>query len=336
VSSKIVHILRVDKFIPAFLETVELNFNQDNHKMVFLSKKKFDYGLKDNSNYIWINKKSHFLKLSSLLYKSDKIILHSVFFGRFMMILLLSQPWLLKKCYWVMWGGDFYFPEKITWIRKQIIKRIRHFVTYLKGDFDLVKRWYKAKGEMHDCFMYPSNLFKELPKLEEVNNSAINIMIGNSADPINNHIEILEKVSKFRDKNISIYAPLSYGDAAYARIVIQKGKEVFGEKFTPLTEFMDTNQYIRFLNNIDIAIFAHKRQQAMGNTISLLGMGKKVYMRNDITPWNLFSDIGVKVFNFNDICLDLIDSKIMNRNIKIIKSYFSKENYLNQLVKIFD
>ena len=98
---------------------------------------------------------------------------------------------------------------------------------------------------------------------------------------------------------------------------------------------MDTDKYVEFLNNIDIAIFAHNRQQAMGNTISLLGMGKKVYMRHDITPCTFFSEIGVKVFDFNNIDLETINSNVMNENIEIIKSSFSKDKYIRQLERLF-
>ena len=38
---------------------------------------------------------------------------------------------------------------------------------------------------------------------------------------------------------------------------------------------MNNKDYIQFLNQIDIAVFNHNRQQAMGTIRSLLGMGKK-------------------------------------------------------------
>ena len=230
-----------------------------------------------------------------------------------------------------MWGGDFYFPEKQRWLKKQVIKRIRHFVTYLKGDYELVKKWYGAKGMLHECFMYPSNLYKEYDVKPKEDVGIINIQVGNSADPTNNHIEVFEKLRQYKDENIKIYVPLSYGPQDHVKYVIAKGKEIFGDKFIALTDFMSFEKYLDFLGAIDITIFAHKRQQAMGTTISLLGMGKKVYMRNDITPWTFFGEIGVKVFDFNSIDLVPINSEVMNENIKIIKSYFSKENYLNQL-----
>ena len=200
----------------------------------------------------------------------------------------------------------------------------------------MVKKWYKTQGKIHNCFMYSGNLFKEISIFNKGNSeSTINIMIGNSADPSNNHIEILLELSKFKEKDIIIYAPLSYSDITNAKLVAEKGKVMFGDKFIPLTEFMDNEKYIQFLNNIDVAVFAHNRQQAMGNIISLLGMGKKVYMRKDITPWALFSDIGVKVFDFDNIDLVTINNKVKKENVKIIKSYFSEDRYISQLETLF-
>ena len=233
-----------------------------------------------------------------------------------------------------MWGGDFYFPEKQSWLKKEIIKRMGHFITYIKGDYELVKQWYGASGEYHECFMYPSNLYKtyDIPvKLHDT----VNIQIGNSADPTNNHLEILEKLERYRDENIKIYAPLSYGNMEYAQMVANKGEEIFGNKFIAMLDFMPFEKYLEFLAEIDIAIFAHKRQQAMGNTITLLGLGKKVYMRSDITPWQLFKDINVKVFDVQNIEINLMDEQTKNQNQQKTKEYFSKENYLKQLKTLF-
>ncbi|MBC8303659.1 MAG: TDP-N-acetylfucosamine:lipid II N-acetylfucosaminyltransferase [Pelagibacterales bacterium] len=290
--------------------------------------------LKEQEGLIWITKKHELVKLSYLLNTHNKIILHGLFLSS-LITSLFFQPWLLKKCYWVMWGGDFYFPEKQSWLKKQVIKRIRNFVTYMKGDFEYLKKYYGAKGTYHESFMYPSNLYKEYQIKTKEDGGIINIQVGNSADSTNNHIEIFENLRKFKDENIKIYAPLSYSDQDHAKDVIAKGKEMFGDKFVALTDFMSFEKYLEFLADIDIAIFAHNRQQGMGNTISLLGMGKKVYMKNDITPWTLFGEIGVKVFDFNNIDLESINSEVMNENIKIIKSYFSEDKYIRQLEILF-
>ena len=91
---------------------------------------------------------------------------------------------------------------------------------------------------------------------------------------------------------------------------------------------MNKQSYLKFLNEIDIAIFHHKRQQAMGNIINLLGMGKKVYIRAGETHTSFFENLGIKVYDLNHFDLTL---KNESGNQKIIRDYFSKENYLIQL-----
>jgi hypothetical protein len=56
----------------------------------------------------------------------------------------------------------------------------------------------------------------------------------------------------------------------HAKLVIAQGHEWFGDKLVPMTGFMPFEQYLEFLKSFDIAIFNHQRQQAMGNTITLL------------------------------------------------------------------
>ena len=330
------------KFIRPFIEFVNEHFNSNDHLFIIVggaSKKEFPIKKFENVE-VWeqnitryFNIIIFFNKLRAKLLNADRIVLHSLYFPRITSFLFLNRSF-LKKCYWVMWGGDFYFPEKHSWFKKQVIKKIGHFVTYIKGDYELAQKWYKTKGKYHECFMYPSNLYKEYDIKPKGHNS-IDIQLGNSADPTNNHIDVLKNLEKYKDEDIQIFAPLSYGNQEYAKEVIAYGKDIFREKFIPLTEFMAFEKYLEFLGSIDIAIFAHKRQQAMGNTITLLGLGKKVYMRNDITPWQLFNDIDVKLYDINDIQIDLIDKQIQKENQQKIKEYFSKENYLKQLEYLF-
>jgi hypothetical protein len=295
--------------------------------------KTLNLSIKNSRNYI---------KILRYLYKSKKIVIHGLFDPKLVAILFV-QPWLLKKCYWVMWGGDLYYyqlrkktfkSELYEFVRKQVIKKMGHFITYIKGDHELAQKWYGAKGKYNECFMYPSNLYKEY-EVKQKEHKTINIQVGNSADPTNNHIDVLQKLTKYKDEGIKIYAPLSYGDQEYAKDVIAKGKEIFGNKFIALTDFMPFDKYLEFLGDIDIAIFAHKRQQAMGNSITLLGLGKKVYMRSDITPWQLFKEMDVKVFDVENIEINSLrdDEKKYNQNR--IKEYFSEENYLQQLKNLF-
>lgn len=341
-----------EKFIAPFIAFIKEHFNFEEHFFVIVggvSETIAKIPIEPNVLYLDNNyeDKYNYLKLSKILKpytsQAEKVILHALFNDNKLLFLFLNQN-LLSKSYWVMWGADLYvynkprkrLRDKIRhYIRTKVYSKTGHFITYIKGDYELAQKWYGAKGEYHECFMYPSNLYKEYD-IKQKAHSIINIQLGNSADPTNNHTEVLEKLTKYKDEDLKIYTPLSYGDEEYAKSVISYGKELFGDKFVPLIEFMSFEKYLEFLSEIDIAIFAHKRQQAMGNTITLLGLGKKVYMRNDITPWQLFNDIDVKVYDVANIEIDLMDEQIKKENQQKIKGYFSEENLKKQLGNIFN
>ena len=340
-NSKIVHILSDSPITKKYIEFMNIAF-PSNHMFVNLTTtaKYLDMSKTINFN---IKSLSGLFSFVKLINKKEIIVIHGLFDVKFILLLAL-QPWLLSKCYWIIWGGDLYaFTKKRDTLkskafeltRKYVIKRIGHYVTYIKGDYALAEKWYGSEGKYHECFMYPSNLYKEYA-IKEKERSTINIQVGNSADPSNNHLDVFKKLTKYKDENINIFVPLSYGEKKYANDIILKGKEIFGNKFKPITEFMPFDKYLEFLGDIDIAIFAHKRQQAMGNTITLLGLEKKVYMRSDITPWELFKDIKVKVFDIENIDLELFSQEEKQSNQKKIKEYFSEENYLKQLKQLFE
>ena len=62
----------------------------------------------------------------------------------------------------------------------------------------------------------------------------IKILLGNSATESNQHKEAFELLEKYKNKNIKIYVPLSYGPEKYADEIEQLGMHIFGEKFIPM------------------------------------------------------------------------------------------------------
>ena len=351
-SKKILHVCKFSKFIPPFIDFVEEHFGLDEH-FFWLNK---DYGRyqvqQEINNYKvakgkW-NQLKGYAELIKQMHQADKIILHGLFNIRIVQ-LLWAMPWLLKKCYWVMWGGDLYVYQlgEKNWkwkarefFRRPVIKNMGHLVTYIPGDVELARQWYGSKGEYHECLMYLSNVVDpnivQEAQEETEGHTGINILVGNSADPSNNHIESLEKLLPYKEDEIKIFVPLSYGDQEHAKKVIEKGKAWFGDKFVPLTSFMAFDEYLKFLKSINIAIFNHKRQQAMGNTITLLDLGKKVFMRSDVAQWDFFKSHGIAVYDIEAFVLTDEKDSQLEENKKRVKSYFSKHTFMSQLREIFN
>lgn len=351
---KILHLCLLDKFIPPFIYFLEQEFDDFSSRHVFIVKgDRVRYPIENYVNIIHckagrINRVFAFLKIAIYMHHADRIILHGLF-DQDIVRLLTLMPWLAKKCYWVIWGGDLYaynrnrskIHEHINeFMRRLAIKRIGHLVTYIRGDYQLAVKWYGSIGKYHECLMYTSNTFDEIIAIKNgdklATNETLSLLVGNSADPSNNHIEALEKLLPYRNQDINIFVPLSYGDEAHARYVEDIGRRWFGEKFFPLTEFMPFNDYIKLLGGIEIAIFNHNRQQAMGNTITLLGLGKKIFMRNDVSQWDFFRDLDIIVFDINDLNINKLDSACSSDNMYKVQKFFSKETLKNQLSSIFD
>ncbi|QIZ66040.1 TDP-N-acetylfucosamine:lipid II N-acetylfucosaminyltransferase [Geobacillus subterraneus] len=276
--------------------------------------------------------------LINSMYKCEKIFLHGLFNFKIVFLLFL-QPWLLKKSNWIVWGGDLYhykfrkrnFKSDVQeLVRRFVIKNFGAITTLVKGDYDLAKKWYGVKGDYyHGVYINPVNLeyLQKVKKIKKDNRNGINIQIGNSADPSNNHIQILDLLKKFKDENINIYAPLSYGNHDYAKEVVHYGKELFGNKFKPLLEFLNPEEYSKYLASIDIAIFNHERQQALGNIYALLYLGKKIYIRSDISTWDYLKE---------QLNLNLFDIKeINNQNFVEFTNCNNLEDNTEKIEKIF-
>lgn len=340
---KILHVFGWDKkFVPPFIDFVRDHFDDSEHCFIIYGPVN-DGSLQAGANVIhYPSLLKNLPTLLAQLRSSRKVILHGLFSSHLVYALAL-QPRALKKCYWTIWGGDLYVHNakvkdwrwlKNEWFRRFVVCRLGHFITHIEGDYRMAQQWYGAKGEWHECFMYPSNLYQEASK-QSLPHEGINILLGNSADPSNNHIEVLDNLKCHAGENIRIYCPLSYGDQSHAQRVSDYGGSLFGDKFITLREFMPPEKYNDLLAEIDVAIFNHKRQQGMGNIVGLLGRGKKVYLRNDITTWKTLNDIGLLIGDINNIQLTLLDEKLAKQNKEKISIYFSRQNLIKCLDKLF-
>jgi len=120
--SKILHIGGNDKFLYPFAGFIKENLDFSEHEFLIPTPKneKQTTEYKNISSYERrvFARLAYYSTAAIKMQKADKIILHGLFDNKMVFILFL-QPWLLKKCYWVMWGGDFYFPEKQSWIKNR-------------------------------------------------------------------------------------------------------------------------------------------------------------------------------------------------------------------------
>lgn len=332
-NKKILHLCSSSPITKSYIDFINENFGKENHFFVIFATS-FAYEYPNNCLLITKKKgKFNYLKILLMLNKATKIILHGFFYNRFITRLLTISPWNIKKCYWVIWGGDLYDDvEQVEYTRtlkykqfyffkKWIIKKIRYYATYLEYDYQLAIKHYNSEAKLVNCIMYPSNVFTPLNEdlqQELPYGKKIKILLGNSASEANNHEEIIHLLANIKTQTeFIVYCPLSYGSIENAKRVKDLGRKMLGDRFIPMENFMPLNEYKIFLKSIAIAIFNHKRQEAMGNIINLLGLNKKIFIKNDVAQFALFKNLGLKFYKIEDLkhLDDLIKLTINNQGI---------------------
>jgi hypothetical protein len=275
-----------------------------------------------------------YIKLRGLIKEADKVVIHFLYSMKLILFLNLDRT-ALKKCCWVLWGNDLYRrvleKQSTAWhirerLRGRVIRNLGAVTTTVPGDFDLIQKWYGTKAVYFENLMYPSHVKRALTVGDTKKASPLKIQIGNSASPTNYHEELIDKLADETSVDFQVFCPLSYGDESYKSKIIEYGRSKLGKKFIPMTQFMSFDEYSAYLSEIDIALMNHNRQQAMGNIIALLGMGKKVYIRSDITPWKYFEDKKIQLFDTTgDISLQRMEPRLVKQNISRVEKVFTKQ-----------
>ena len=339
-----VHILLREKFTAGYINFINDNFNAEEN--IF-----FLYGNVDEYNEDHIKNKTNVRNIEDAkkeflitAYTCKRILIHSLSVSNKLLLFLGLQKSMLKKCNWIIWGADLYeyrIPKKTykekrrESLRRKVIRNIGAVSTLVKNDYTILKEWYDTDAIHYDARYVDSEKDSYLQKIRNTvtkDSEEVNIIVGNSATKSNRHIEVLNLLSRFKDENIKIYCPLSYGDLEYSKSIQESGNELFGDKFIPLTEFMDMKEYMDFLNKMDVGIFNNDRQQGLGNICALIYLGKKVYLRENTSMKDEMRELMVKTFDIDDIrnqkieMLSYISEKDRENNYKMIKPIYDTED----------
>jgi dTDP-N-acetylfucosamine:lipid II N-acetylfucosaminyltransferase len=233
------------------------------------------------------------------------------------------------------------FEEKI-----KTIKRIDKLLLPKNNEYEveLIKKIYGLEKLDFADFNYDQNV--DLASVNAIENSSVNkdeivIQIGNSATESNNHADALFLLSKFKSNKIKLVLPMAYGNVKYSSFVKKHGAFFFNTKIEYVENFVPRAEYISKLKKTDVCIMYHNRQQAFGNCIPLLMLGKKLFLKKENSLFVFFQSIGVTVFDANEIdtmsfeefCKPLAENQ-KNQNKIILQGLFSEEKRLQYLREI--
>lgn len=221
-----------------------------------------------------------------------------------------------------------------------VYKRVDFCLTDVKEDFQVAEEKLKTSFQWfwYNYYNIEETIGNELLK-QKVNGK--NILLGNSASITNNHLEIFSILQKFNLQDRQVITPLSYGENFYANLMLHKGKSMLGESFHPLVTFMERDAYNSIINSCCIVIMNHYRHQAMGNILTALWLGARVYLSNRSSTYRYFKRLGIFIQSVEEDLIpsnlsafdQLEDEKVMH-NRAILMEEYGKVNMLKKVEKL--
>ncbi len=224
-----------------------------------------------------------------------------------------------KRMIWCVWGSDLYYLKKnvVHFIlrkiyrfitrsesnRKKIIKNLKGITIGFSGDEIELRKKYGDNVPIYYA-LYPSGYFiDDVEKVEwsKEPNSKTRILIGHSSYRYLQHKKYINKLSKYKGK-IELHIPLSYGDSEYAKEIEVYAENIFGDNDVYIyNKLMNSEEYIKLLKSIDVAIFDFKQQAAFGNIILLLYLRKKIYLSKKGVMYRGLINENCIVYDCNEI-----------------------------------
>lgn len=225
---------------------------------------------------------------------------------------------------------------------KEAVARADYFAGVYQIEYDMLQEstpFFKAEKVV---FNY--SLFEEQIDVEYDEPQGNDIIVGNCASPLGNHIDILKVVyDRMGDKIDKIICPLSYGQKKYyVDAVIKEGQRLFGQRFVALTKFLPYADYQNVIKNCRGMILGFMQQGGVGNVTSGLNNGLNVYVPKKSMNYSFFSQLGTTIKTIeDDLSYDDLQKKITmadlmkNRQI-IFNTFNSKETSLANVRSLID
>lgn len=213
----------------------------------------------------------------------------------------------------------------------ELLNRVDYFSPVLDVEFELATKlnpWFRPQ---YICWNY-GTVEDDLSSGDfEPDHLGQDILVGNSATPENNHLEVFQLIkNSINVEGKRIIVPLSYGNTHYRDQIITIGKSYFGDQFVPLADFMPNDQYIKLLNNCGFVFFNHLRQQAMGNITITLMKGAKVFMNSRSPAYQWLINKGAVVFSCDQPSMDSadyltkLDDLSIQKNVEVVLAHWGR------------
>jgi len=251
--------------------------------------------------------------------------------------------------YWFYKIKDFTELQKKFNLKRASVKRLQYNIIHPAntGDARLCRSIYSHNKMRTLSGFYDLNFdlavsaHNDLPSKK---NFFFNILLNNAAHYSGNHLDAIDVLStRIQFTCYRFHCPLSYGGSSYQIAnIMAYGKEKLKENFVPISELMPREDYVAFLDSMDILFMYQNISQGFGNIIAALTHGKPVFLRKVNSLTEMLTNIGIKVYDADTISDELILQSIeeakekADENIEKLRKNFSKDTRLTFLKELLE
>lgn len=219
--------------------------------------------------------------------------------------------------------------------RKSIL-RINYIAHYLENEVNFVRDFYKCNPKWINFNYGTIDQIVEGSVKREISEDEY-IILGNSAAVTNNHLDALITL---KEKNYQgkIICPLSYsGKPEYIKIIIKIGKEKFGDRFVPLTDFMPMEKYNAIVSKASFIYMNHNRSQGGTSIWNALQNGTPVILASKNPLYKNLGNLGFEFLTMRDYKNNKFVKTINHqKNKELLNTYFGTEAVQKKYHNLFN